>query len=111
MATQYTLSTERHSLPEMDGAQSTAEPQGLHFERRGAYLQTAGFSSIGKPELAVEISSELPEAAARRLLLSVASYVVSRPRCPRTFRGRESPNFGPSWLLITPDGPARVSLS
>jgi len=40
-------------------------------------LRTAGLSSIGRAEFSVELSEELVEAAARRLLVSIASYVVA----------------------------------
>lgn len=49
----------------------------LRFQRDTDRLRTVGLPSIGRPELSVEISKELMESAARRLLMSVASYVVS----------------------------------
>lgn len=51
--------------------------QNLGFHRDSGRLQTAGLSTIGRVELSVELSEELVEAAAGRLLVSVASYVVS----------------------------------
>ncbi len=49
----------------------------LRIERLGNHLQTVGLSSIEKPEMSVSVSVELPVDWARRLLFSVAAYLVS----------------------------------